>query len=123
MKRFTLLITACLLATISFAQTGATNTARTSSPNIEIAPIPDQTFTGSAIAPEPIIRFGTLTLKKDTDYTLTYANNINVGTATVTITGKGNFNNTQTVNFKIVPMSLGGRGATPAPKADTRPAN
>lgn len=115
-RRNTLLIIVCLFATISFAQTGTgTSTRHSSNSSIEIAPIPDQTFTGSAVTPEPVIKFGSLTLKKDTDYTLTYANNINVGTATVTITGKGNYSNTQTVNFKIVPMSFGGRAGTAAP--------
>jgi len=123
MKKCTLLIIACLLAAISFAQTGtgtASTSTRSSNPSIEVAAIPDQTFTGSAITPEPVIKFGSLTLKKDTDYTLSYSNNINVGTATLTITGKGNYSDTKTVNFKIVPMSFGGKGSGAAvPKSTT----
>ncbi len=37
-----------------------------------------------------------------TDYTISYANNVNVGTATATITGKGNYQGTLTYNFEIV---------------------
>ena len=40
------------------------------------------------------------------DYTVSYANNINVGTATVTITGKGNYTGTITKTFKIVPSKV-----------------
>ena len=36
------------------------------------------------------------------DYTISYANNVNVGTATATITGKGNYQGTLTYTFKIV---------------------
>ena len=126
MKKCVLLIIACLLAAISFAQTGTTSSsAKSSNPSIEIATIPDQTFTGSAVTPEPVIKFGSLTLKKDTDYTLSYSNNTNVGTATVTITGKGNYSDTKTVNFKIIPMSFGAKSssaAVPAKSAAT-PAN
>ena len=41
------------------------------------------------------------TLKKGTDYTVTYSNNKKVGTATVKITGKGNYKGTITKTFKI----------------------
>ena len=119
MKKITLLITVCLLATtIGFAQTATTSPKPASS--IEIASVPDQMFTGAAITPEPVIKFGAITLKKDTDYTLAYSNNTNVGTATITITGKGNYSDTKTVNFKIVPMSFGGKGSGAAvPKSTT----
>lgn len=36
------------------------------------------------------------------DFTISYANNVNVGTATATITGKGNYQGTLTYDFKIV---------------------
>lgn len=41
-------------------------------------------------------------MKRGTDYTVSYDNNIDVGTATATITGIGNFTGTTTVSFKIV---------------------
>ena len=48
----------------------------------------------------------TVTLKKSTDYTATYANNTNVGTATVTVKGRGNYSGTVKCTFKINPLKL-----------------
>ena len=42
-----------------------------------------------------------VTLKKGTDYTVTYENNTEIGTATVTVTGKGNFKGTIVKQFTI----------------------
>ena len=47
--------------------------------------VPDQTYTGSEIKPSLTVKVGSKNLKKGTDYTLAYANNVNVGTATITI--------------------------------------
>ena len=60
-----------------------------------------QTYTGNSILPLPTITYNNKTLKKDTDYTLSYSNNINAGTATITITGKGNFTGTTSKTFSI----------------------
>lgn len=59
------------------------------------------TYTGSAITPEPQVKYYAKTLIKDTDYTLTYSNNVNAGTATITLKGIGNFTGEKTINFKI----------------------
>ncbi|MBQ8706375.1 MAG: hypothetical protein IJ548_08765 [Paludibacteraceae bacterium] len=56
-----------------------------------IADVLDQTYTGSAITPEPLVQTGSLSLTKGTDYTYSYTNNTNVGTATVTVTFKGDY--------------------------------
>ena len=48
--------------------------------------VPDQTYTGSAITPEPLVIAGSLNLTKGTDYVYSYTNNTNVGTATVRAT-------------------------------------
>ena len=66
-----------------------------------VANISSQTYTGNVITPWPTITYNTKTLKKDTDYTLSYSNNINAGTATITITGKGNFAGTTSKTFSI----------------------
>lgn len=66
--------------------------------------IPEQSYTGSALTPEPVLTYGTapvITLTKGTDYTLAYENNTEVGEATVTVTGKGNYTGTRTLKFKI----------------------
>ena len=69
--------------------------------SLTISAIADQTYTGSAITPAVTVKDGSKTLVKDTDYTVSYSNNINVGTATVTVTGKGNYTGTKTATFKI----------------------
>lgn len=48
-------------------------------------------YTGKSQTPFVTVKYGAETLKKNTDYTVSYANNIYVGTATVTITGKGQY--------------------------------
>ncbi|MBO5531978.1 MAG: InlB B-repeat-containing protein [Fibrobacter sp.] len=56
-----------------------------------IADIPDQTYTGSEITPEPLVIAGSLNLTKGTDYVYSYTNNTNAGTATVRATFKGTY--------------------------------
>lgn len=67
--------------------------------------IETQTYTGRAITPEPSIKCGDVTLVKDKDYTLSYANNINVGTATVTVNFKDSYTGSININFNILPKS------------------
>jgi hypothetical protein len=81
---------------------GTTNTS------ITVSAIPEQLVTGEPIEPEPVIKdnLGELiTLRKGTDYSLSYSNNINVGTATITVTGLGSIyeNSARTITFQIVP--------------------
>ena len=47
-------------------------------------------YDGKAKTPSVNVKVNGKTLKKDTDYTVSYSNNTKVGTAKVTITGKGN---------------------------------
>lgn len=79
---------------------------------VMINPVNDQTFRNSPIAPDIQIKDGAKVLIKDTDYTLTYNNNLNVGTASVTITGKGNYKDAKTLNFRIVAKSMSGKPTT-----------
>ncbi len=65
-----------------------------------------QTYTGTAIKPQPIVMdHGTLLLLNK-DYTVTYKNNVKAGTAQILIKGKGNYTKNMTVEFQIVPKSL-----------------
>ena len=73
---------------------------------LSITNIADQEYTGSAITPTTSLRYSNVTLSADTDYTLTYSNNINVGTAKVIITCKGNYSGSLTKTFNIVQASL-----------------
>lgn len=53
--------------------------------------IPDQTYTGSEITPEPLVLAGSLDLTKGIDYEYSYSNNTKAGTAKVTVTFKGDY--------------------------------
>ena len=66
----------------------------------------DAVYSGAARKPGVTVKFGTAKLKKGTDYTVAYKNNIEVGTATVTLTGKGNFTGTKKLTFAINPKNV-----------------
>ncbi|MBQ4467484.1 MAG: S8 family serine peptidase [Firmicutes bacterium] len=61
----------------------------------------------------------TVTLKKDTDYTVTYSNNKNVGKATAKIVGIGNFTGTLSKTYKIIPKATTLKTPAAASKALT----
>ena len=64
------------------------------------------TYDGTARTPGVTVVKNGRTLEKDTDYTVTYENNVDVGTASVTITAveNGSYEGSQTVTFKIRPV-------------------
>ena len=59
-------------------------------------------YTGKEITPAVTVTSDSETLKKGTDYTIEYKDNIAAGTATVTVTGTGRYTGVKTVTFKIV---------------------
>lgn len=59
------------------------------------------TYTGSEIKPTVTVKDGNTTLSVNTDYTVSYSDNINAGIATVTITGKGNYAGSISKTFTI----------------------
>lgn len=63
--------------------------------------ISDKYFTGTAIKPVPQIKYNGRSLSNGKDFTLSYSANTSIGTAKVKITGKGNFNGSCSVSFKI----------------------
>ncbi len=69
--------------------------------SLSISSITAQTFTGSAIKPEVIIKDGKYQLQKGKDYSLKWKNNTNAGTAKVTVAGKGNYSGTKEITFTI----------------------
>lgn len=73
-----------------------------------IGDIPGATYSGNAITPRPSVTIGDKTLVEGTDYTLSYADNVNAGTASVTVTGTGNYTGTQTKSFAIAPRDMSG---------------
>ena len=64
------------------------------------------TWTGKALKPKvtvkAVVNGKTVTLKKGTDYTVKYVDNVKAGTAKVIVTGKGNFTGTITKTFRII---------------------
>ena len=74
--------------------------------DISVDEIADQTYTGSALKPEIVVKAGTKVLKKSVDYYVSYRDNTNVGTATAKITGRGNYKGSYTTTFKIVPCAI-----------------
>lgn len=57
---------------------------------------------GKKLEPKVTVKLGSTTLKKDSDYTVTYKNNTKMGTATVEVNGRGHYRGTVTAEFKIV---------------------
>lgn len=84
-----------------------------------IGDIAAQTYTGSAITPEPVVKDGGVALSLGTDFDLKYDNNINAGenTATVTINGKGNYTGIASQTFTINPKDI--KGAVITLQADS----
>ena len=84
---------------------------------VTIDAIANQSYTGSAITPDPVVKDGETILVKDQDYTVDYTNNTNAGTATLTIKGKGNYTGTKDATFTINPaeQTLTVSGSTSVP--------
>jgi len=84
--------------------------------SLAIAAPAAQTYTGRALTPAPTVRDGGLALKRGTDYTLSYASNVNAGTAKVTVTGVGNYEGSVTRAFRInkAPQTITGSNKTVA---------
>jgi len=107
-----------VIATASRASDGSSKTDSTSaeleikltipltSQTITVASLSDLVYTGLAQTPSPLVKDGVIILVKDTDYTLSYQDNINVGTATVTITGINAYEGSRTTTFSITPAPL-----------------
>ena len=59
------------------------------------------TYDGTTKTPAVTVTLDGKTLVLNTDYTVSYSNNIKVGTAAVTVTGKGKYTGSATINFTI----------------------
>ncbi len=73
---------------------------------LDISSISNYSYTGRAACPVPTVMDGSRQLNNNTDYTLSYKNNINAGSATVIISGIGNYKGTAEASFTIVPASI-----------------
>ena len=67
----------------------------------------DSKYDGNEHKNKPTVKDGEKVLVEDTDYTLSYSEDvINAGTVTVTITGKGNYSQKTTVDYQITPRTV-----------------
>lgn len=64
------------------------------------------TYTSKAITPTVTVKVQGKKLAKNTDYTVSYKNNIKTGQAVIKITGKGSYTGEITKTFKIIPAKL-----------------
>lgn len=69
---------------------------------LEITDIEDKIYTGKLITPEVRIKDGEKILRKNTDYTISYINNMEVGIGTAIITGIDSYTGKIEKNFEIV---------------------
>jgi hypothetical protein len=88
-----------------------------------IAAIPDCTYTGSRIQPEPSVKDGGITLVAGTDYTVSYGPNTDAGAATVIVSGinnyTGNLSKTFTIGKADAPILLLAQPQSGAQTGDT----
>lgn len=76
--------------------------------DMQYSTISDQYYTGKAFTPAVTVKYGTQTLVKGTDYTITYSLNTNPGIAQITIKGIGLYTGTKKLTFKICPSNING---------------
>lgn len=74
--------------------------------NTTVSSISTQRYTGKAVCPGVTVKIGSVTLRQDVDYTLTYQDNRRPGTASIVIKGAGSYSGSKTVTFKIAQASL-----------------
>lgn len=75
---------------------------------VTIAPIAAMSYTGKEIMPVPVITWNNIRLVNDTDYRVSYQDNVTVGkNASVTVSGINNFTGSiDSITFEIVPASI-----------------
>lgn len=72
------------------------------SKNGKMGRMADRVYTGEALCPRPRVYFNGSALTRDTDYRLTYSDNIEVGQGTVTAVGIGNYTGQISRTFNII---------------------
>ena len=91
---------------ISWLNTNPTYTPKTDVSRLTYSKVTNKTYTGKQIKPSITVKNGKKTLKKGTDYTVSYGKNKNTGKATITIKGKGKYTGSKTITFYIVPKKV-----------------
>ncbi len=91
------------VVSVKFTIKGLSETKKDLSKDAKVTVAKTKAYTGKALKPAVTVKVGSKTLKKGTDYTVSYKNNKKPGKATVTVTGKGNYTGKKSASFVIVP--------------------
>jgi len=98
-------------ATVTIAGKGNYNGTKTATFTIACADLSsavvtasDQVYTGKELEPTPVVTLDSKMLS-NSDYVVSYQDNIEMGTATITVAGKGNYSGTATGAFSIREMA------------------
>ncbi len=86
-----------------------------SAAEFEVADITNTVYNGEDQAKAPVVTFGETTLVENTDYTVSYSEDVkNVGEVTVTVTGIGNFTGNVEKTYQITkkPVTIAAKGAS-----------
>lgn len=75
---------------------------RTSVADCAIGDIPEQTYTGNTLRPVPAVTYDGDELQPDSDFRVSYSDNVEPGTATAYIRGTGAYAGTVAKTFEIV---------------------
>ncbi len=84
---------------------------------VSVAKIPNQPYTGEDIKPELTVKDGRTQLAENTDYLVSYKNNLETGTATVILTGIGAYCGEKQSSFKITGIDIKKAAVTNIPKS------
>lgn len=70
--------------------------------------VPDTVFTGVQVRPDVVVSYGNYQFINNSDYTLSFKDNVNIGTASVVVTGKNHLSGSRTVTFPIEKADISG---------------
>lgn len=70
--------------------------------------VPDTVFTGVQVKPDVVVSYGNYQFINNSDYTLSFKDNVNIGTASVVVTGKNHLSGSRTVTFPIEKADISG---------------
>lgn len=68
-----------------------------------VSKVTNKVYTGKQIKPTVTVKYNSKKLAKGTDYTVTYGTNKSIGKGTITIKGKGKYQGSKQITFKVVP--------------------
>ena len=70
--------------------------------DMSIGAVASRYYTGKAVTPLVTVKNGSIVLRNDRDYKISYTNNVKPGTGRITVAGIGNYTGKKTVTFMIV---------------------